>query len=233
MGFWKTIKGPFKRSKKVRVVSSAIVSGAVGFFMGGPPGMIAYAMVGISASIANDSSFVIGTSFDLGPRNICTEENIDVQYQSESIFNEQKDSEEESWIIMWLKNAKEKNTFGWKTIEWISKILKKGEDYQEFVDKNKGPKFPILETDPQNIAFLKTRANNIVDDIEKKCGNYSDLHTPLNDIFNGFELKNILKQIQDFYDEEEKCEMCVICNGTGKTLNTTCPSCGGCGKMYY
>lgn len=206
----KKIAGPFKRSSKVRIITSAVVGGAIGFCVGGPAGAAAGAIYCGGTSIEHGGALVIGAKIPLGPSGSSSNSSPDptpdpTPTPTPEVTNDPVPEPEEK-------------TTGQKVLEWIGKVLQGGADLQERMDQltfNPGPRFEIDPADPPELAMLKARANNLTEDIEKNCGNYSDTHRPMNDIITGRELQSTLKAIEDYEKNHPK------------TKKIVCPSCGG------
>lgn len=251
---WKAIKNPFKKSSKVRIISSGLVGGAIGLVTGGVPGAIAGAVLCTSVSIENGGSFVVGATipinapkkrddYSIGTGSFTNtsvaEEEFIIHETIESTNEEIPSIEPEKGAIQaWLENAKENNTVGWKIITWVGDVLKFGEDIQNRLDSIEGPRFIIEPDDSQELVTLKIQANRLVTDIENNCGNYDHFHKPVTDIIMGRELCNTVSEIQrlELLKHAPKPLPCPICGGSGSIINndnesSSCINCGGSGEI--
>lgn len=230
---WKKIKKGVKKGykKSIKPITSAVVGAAVGFVIGGPAGAVVGAVGSVAVSLQHNDSVAVATpnmplysvprppdppSKKVNNTTPNKEDDFELMVKKE----EAKPSSQPVQIIPHVEinppnklvplfPEDEKPKQHSKILVWIGKILDGGvklkERYDEAVHGPSGPRYELSSDDSEALKLLKSRANNLLDDIETTVG-----EDPTTDIFRGIELKNVNEKINEL---ERKKVCCPACNG--------------------
>lgn len=216
---WRAIRKPFQ-SKRVKALTAGLLGGIIGTVTGGPCVGLTMAVMSTIRSIKSRGIVLCISSRKNNERSKERKPVVKLPFKEKVV---QRVSVTYVVIVSYVVieyeivpytrtivlrdspvqypskdvTQKDRNDILQKIIEWLGYVVNTGMRYQLALERmNEGPRYEILPTDTSNIALLKSRANNLLSDIEENAGNYTATHRPILDIITGSELLNTLDEIR-------------------------------------